>query len=70
MVLESVETIGVRTVPFSRYLNNYDGKGNPYPGGFILIRHDDFTARFTKARKKKLGHDEEYICSEYVHRCY
>lgn len=109
MVMESVETIGVRTVPFSRYLNNYDGKGKPYPGGFILIRHDDFTARFTDARKKKLGqfaasrlgykydndeiakisarimasyipgfksskkelsHDEEYICSEFVHRCY
>jgi hypothetical protein len=35
MVLESVEPIGVRTVPLSKYLKDYDNKGNAYPGGFI-----------------------------------
>ena len=42
MVLESVESIGVRTVPLSKYLKNYDTNGNPYPGGVIIARHDDF----------------------------
>lgn len=30
MVLESVETIGVRTVPLSTYVNNYNGSGKGY----------------------------------------
>lgn len=108
MVMESVESIGVRTVPLSSYFKDYDTDGNPYPGGFVVIRHDDFNAKFNKLRKEKLGqfaasrlgysydndeiakiaarilasvigfratkkelsHDEEYICSEFVHRCY
>lgn len=32
-----------------------DGKGSPSLGGFILIRHNNFTTRFTETRKKKLG---------------
>jgi len=42
MVLESLEPQGVRTVPLRSYLNDYDSKGNPYPGGLVLIRHGDF----------------------------
>lgn len=41
MVLESVEPIGVRTVPLSHYISNYkDCEG--YPGRLLLARHDDF----------------------------
>jgi hypothetical protein len=41
MVLESVESIGVRTVPFSHYIKNYkDGKG--YPGKLLVARHNEF----------------------------
>jgi len=41
MVLESVEPIGVRTVPFSHYIRNYrDSKG--YPGRLLVARHRDF----------------------------
>ena len=41
MVLESVESIGVRTVPFSHYIKNYkDGKG--YPGRLLVARLRDF----------------------------
>ncbi len=39
MVLESVESQGVRTVPLRKYLNDYDNKGNPYPGGLVIARH-------------------------------
>jgi len=41
-VLESVENIGVRTVPLSSYLRNYNGTGQPYPGKLVLARHQDF----------------------------
>ena len=53
MVLESVEPLGVRTVPLSKYLLDYDSKGNPYPGRIVIARHDDFQK---KANKKKLSH--------------
>ena len=32
MVLESLEPIGVRTVPLRKYVVDYDSCGNPYPG--------------------------------------
>jgi len=41
MVLESVEPIGVRTVPFSHYIKNYKG-GKGYPGRLLVARHRDF----------------------------
>ena len=41
LVYESVESIGVRCVPLSFYLHNYDGKGKPYNGRMIIARHDD-----------------------------
>jgi Permuted papain-like amidase enzyme, YaeF/YiiX, C92 family len=41
MVLESVESIGVRTVPISNYLSDYSGSGKPYPGRVLIARHDD-----------------------------
>jgi hypothetical protein len=43
MVLESVEPIGVRTVPLSHYVRDYkDHKG--YPGKLLIARHDDFVS--------------------------
>ena len=41
MILESVESIGVRTVPLSHYIYNYDGTGKAYPGRLMLARHHD-----------------------------
>ena len=55
MVLESLEPLGVRTVPLSKYLSDYDSEGNPYPGGIVIARHDDFAARASPARLRKLG---------------
>lgn len=55
MVLESVEPLGVRTVPLSKYLNDYDSNANPYPGGLVLARHQDFAHKATAAKMKKFG---------------
>lgn len=40
MVLESVESIGVRTVPLSSYLFNYNGSRKPYNGDIMISRHN------------------------------
>jgi len=42
LVYESVETIGVRCVPLSKYLYNYDNKGNGYNGELSIYRHNDY----------------------------
>src|SRR4051812_34187308 len=42
MVLESVESIGVRTVPLSSYVRDYNGCGKGYAGDLAVARHDDF----------------------------
>ncbi len=55
MVLESVEPLGVRTVPLSKYLTDYDSEGNAYPGGLVIARHDDFEAKATEAKRRKFG---------------
>lgn len=55
MLLESVEPLGVRTVPLSKYLNDYDSKGNPYPGGVVLARHKDFEKKSSTKGLKKFG---------------
>ncbi len=55
MVLESVEPLGVRTVPVTKYLRDYDSKGNPYPGGLVVARHRDFEQKATPDRLRELG---------------
>jgi hypothetical protein len=50
MVLESVESIGVRTVPLSNYVRNYNATGKGYPGKLVLARHADF-AQLTNQQK-------------------
>ena len=44
MVMESVESSGVRTVPLSHYIRNYAGNDKGYPGKLLLARHRDFEA--------------------------
>jgi hypothetical protein len=41
MVLESVESIGVRTVPLSNYIRDYNATGRGYDGHLMLARHED-----------------------------
>ena len=55
MVLESVETIGVRAVPLSHYMTDYRGQGSPYPGGIVVGRHADFRGAASPAALRRLG---------------
>jgi hypothetical protein len=41
IVLESVESIGVRAVPLSHYVCNYNASGTGYEGKLMLARHQD-----------------------------
>lgn len=41
-VMESVEGIGVRMVPLSFYVSNYEGAEKSYPGRLLIARHEDF----------------------------
>lgn len=45
MVLESVESIGVRVVPLSNYVFDYNGTRTGYPGRLMLARHQDLQAK-------------------------
>lgn len=60
MVLESVESIGVRTVPLSSYLFNYNGSGKPYDGDLMISRHNQMQSCNTHHLSRKaidlLGH--------------
>jgi len=60
MVLESVESIGVRTVPLRTYINDYNGTERGYPGQILLARHQDFNHERMKNLSKfavdLLGH--------------
>jgi len=56
MLVESVEPIGVRAVPLSKYLHDYDGAGHPYPGTLRIARHRGFAAHATPAGLARLGH--------------
>lgn len=49
-VFESVESIGVRPVILSSYVNNYLGSGKGYPGRIMIARHEKF-AEFADMKK-------------------
>lgn len=60
MVLESVESIGVRSVPLSSYVKDYNGTGQPYPGKLLMARHNAFKSmditKLSKNAVDKLGY--------------
>jgi len=60
MVLESVESIGVRAVSLSSYINNYNGSGKRYDGELMIARHKEMKDHFIEKLSKKavdlLGH--------------
>lgn len=45
MVLESVESYGVRSVPLSNYVKDYCGTGVGYPGKLLIARHKQLADR-------------------------
>ena len=106
MVLESVQQLGVRTVPLASFISRTSSGTHPYPGRIILARHAG-VATLSAARSKRLfdfafsrlgdhfaggeilkialrlllsrpgmrlphmlGPKNEFICSEYVAKCF
>lgn len=56
MVLESIEDKGVRTIPLSEYVNNFEGTRVGYKGRLAIARHRDFeNASAKQDGMKKLG---------------
>jgi hypothetical protein len=45
LVLESVESMGVRAVPLSSYVRDYSGLETGYPVRFLIARHPFFRPR-------------------------
>lgn len=52
MVLESIEGKGVRTIPLSEYVSNFEGTGKGYDGRLAIARHSDFQVKCTPKKIK------------------
>jgi hypothetical protein len=110
MVFESVQKIGVRTVPLATFVSQSSTGQKPYPGKIILARHDEYADKggahgsaamkrladfavdrfgdpfapgeivkiglriiagsLNRTMPKSLGPKDEFICSEYVAKCF
>lgn len=65
VVMESVESRGVRVVPLSKYLADHNNKGKPYDGGIVVARHSEFEnaasnegiRKLSQAAVDRLGYD-------------
>lgn len=55
MVLESIEGKGVRTVPLSEYVGNFEGSGVGYKGRLAIARHSQFAAKSTPDKIKSMA---------------
>lgn len=55
VVLESVESIGVRSVPLRSYLTDYNGSGEGYPGRVVIARHGAMAQNSTASARARLG---------------
>lgn len=54
-ILESVEDDGIRTVPLSHYMNNYENSGSKYNGELYIARHEMISnSNFDKEKIKKM----------------
>jgi hypothetical protein len=49
MVFESVQQLGVRTVPLGKFISQSSSGQKPYPGKIILARHEDYAAKGGKS---------------------
>jgi len=66
MLLESVETDGVRIVPVSQYVENYENRGAPYNGRIYLARDQRVTIAPTN-RKGDASGDHNPMVEEILH---
>ena len=55
MVLESVASVGVRTVPLSHYVRNYKGNDKGYSGRLLIARHSKFGDLVNQSKLRKMS---------------
>jgi len=55
MVLESIESKGVRTIPLSEYITNFEGTGRGYKGRLALARHRQFERNYSPERMRSMA---------------
>ena len=55
MVLESIEGKGVRTIPLSEYVRNFEGTGAGYKGRLAIARHALFEEKATEDRLREMA---------------
>lgn len=55
MVLESIEGKGVRTIPLSEYVRNFEGTGRGYKGRLAVSRHRNFEAVASEEGLKRMA---------------
>ncbi|NBC35866.1 hypothetical protein GTZ99_04770 [Novosphingobium sp. FSY-8] len=65
MVMESVESIGVRSVPLSSYVRDYCGTGKPYPGKLAIGRHAAFPDGDAGKIKTLMTHSVDLLGHRY-----
>jgi hypothetical protein len=57
LLLESVEDVGVRLIPLSKYLDDYENDGKGYDGALVLARPENVTAELV-TRIGEFGADQ------------
>lgn len=107
ILLESMDTVGVRAMPMSTRINGCAAQPTPYQGGLLVLRHQDFPEHPNPAKVRemtqfaldrvgfpysfwelhriavrialglagkivtgRLDPKNQFICSEYVAKCY
>ena len=55
MVIECVQTLGVRAVPLSTFISRTSNGTHPYPGQILLARHKGLTAKSRRNPMKKMA---------------
>lgn len=54
MVLESIVDKGIRIIPLSEYVKNYEGTGRGYQGKLVLARHSELAYKVTPEALKRV----------------
>jgi hypothetical protein len=64
MVLESVESMGVRCVPLSHYVDGYGGFRKGYPGRVLVARHKGFAETVTAEKLHDMAQFAFSLCGQ------
>jgi hypothetical protein len=65
MVFESVQQLGVRTVPLSKFIHQSSTGQKPYPGKIILARHADYADKGGKSGSAPMRHLADFAVDRF-----